>query len=56
MPSTATAAYRGIQKQAQKLDISQPEKLFPRVLTETKAVLWLLISQTLRKRQSWKES
>lgn len=49
--STAIAPYRGIKKRARNLDISQPGKLFTRVLTETKAVLWL-ISQTLMKCQS----
>lgn len=56
MPHTSIATYRGIKKQEQKLEISQPGKLFSRVLTEIEAVLWLLTSQTLRKCQSWEES
>lgn len=42
MPSIVIAAYKDIKKKTEKLDISQPGKLFPRVLTEIGAVLWLL--------------
>jgi len=42
VPSILIAPYTGFKTQTQKSDISLPRKLFPRVLTEIGAVLWLL--------------